>query len=105
LKKPIPFPVTNSPGAKPQEAGGKIINGYVEELGDQAPGKTVIRRGPGLVNFGTSARTGYRGSIVVANILYSAFGTKLEKWTSSRRRVGKRRDTKRHQTRILCGQQ
>jgi hypothetical protein len=79
----IPFPVQTAPGAKPQEAGGRIVNGYVEQLGPQAPGKTVLRRGPGLVNFGTSARTGFRGSILVNGILYSAFNGKLEKWTSA----------------------
>lgn len=83
MKRPIPFPVQTSPGAKAQEAGGRIINGYADQLGDQAPSKTVIRRGPGLVNFGTSARTGFRGSIVVNGVLYSAFNGKLEKWTSA----------------------
>jgi hypothetical protein len=83
VKKPIPFPVQTSPGAKPQEAGGRIVNGYVEELGDQAPNKSVIRRGPGLVNFGTSARSGYRGSILVNGVLYVGFNGKLEKWTST----------------------
>lgn len=83
VKKTIPFPVQTAPGAKPQEAGGRIINGYVEELGPQAPGKTVIRRAPGLLNFGTSARTGFRGSIVVNSVLYAAYNGKLEKWTSA----------------------
>lgn len=83
MKKPIPFPVQTSPGAKSQEGGGRIINGYVEELGDQAPNKTVIRRGPGLLNFGTSARTGYRGSILVNGLVYAAFDSKLEKWGSA----------------------
>jgi hypothetical protein len=83
VKRPIPFPVQTAPGAKSQESGGRIINGYVEELGDQAPNKTVIRRGPGLLNFGTSARTGYRGSIVVNGVLYVGFSGKLEKWTSA----------------------
>jgi hypothetical protein len=83
LKRAIPFPVQTSPGAKPQEAGGRIINGYVDALGDQAPNKTVIRRGPGLVNFGTSARSGYRGAIEVNDVLYVAFEDKLEKWTSA----------------------
>lgn len=81
--RPIPFPVQTSPGAASQEAGGRIVNGYVEELGDKAPNKTVIRRAPGLVNFGTSARSGYRGAIVVQNVLYAAFNGKLEKWTSA----------------------
>lgn len=86
MKKPIPFPVQTAPGAKPQEAGGRIVNGYVEELGPKAPGvaaKTVIRRGPGLVNFGTSARTGFRGATVVNGVLYAAYSGKLEKWTSA----------------------
>lgn len=83
VKRTIPFPVQTSPGAEAQEAGGRIINGYVDQLGDQAASKTVIRRGPGLVNFGTSARTGFRGSILVAGILYSAYSGKLEKWTSA----------------------
>lgn len=83
MKVTIPFPVATSPGAKPQEAGGRIINGYVEELGDKAPNKTVIRRCPGLVNFGTSAQAGYRGSILVNDVLYAAFSGKLEKWTSA----------------------
>lgn len=83
MKKPIPFPVQSAPGAKPQEAGGRIVNGYVEELGASAPGKTVIRRAPGMVNFGTSARTGFRGSTLVNGVLYAAFNGKLEKWGSA----------------------
>lgn len=83
MKRPIPFPVQTAPGAKSPEGGGRIINGYVEELGPQAPGKTVIRRGPGLLNFGTSARTGYRGSVLVNGVLYAGFNGKLEKWTSA----------------------
>lgn len=83
MKKPIPFPVSTAPGAKPQEGGGRIINGYVEELGDSAPGKTVIRRGPGMTNFGTSARTGFRGATLVNGVLYAAFSGNLERWGSA----------------------
>jgi hypothetical protein len=81
LKRAIPFPVQTSQGAKVQESGGRIINGYVDELGDQAPNKTVIRRGPGIVNFGTSARTGFRGAILVNGIVYAAYSGQLEKWS------------------------
>lgn len=83
MKKPIPFPNSTAPGAKSQEGGGRIINGYVEELGDAAPGKTVIRRGPGMVSFGTSTRSGFRGFILVQGTLYAAFNGHLEKWTSA----------------------
>lgn len=83
MKKPILFPVQTAPGAKSQEGGGRILNGYVEELGTQAPGRTVIRRAPGMVNFGTSARTGFRGSTLVNGVLYAAYSGKLEKWTTT----------------------
>jgi hypothetical protein len=79
--KPIPFPIQTAPGAKSQESGGRIINGYTDELIGQAPNKTVIRRGPGLLNFGTSARTGFRGSAIIQDVLYAAYNGKLEKWT------------------------
>jgi hypothetical protein len=83
LKAKIPFPVQTAPGAKSPEGGGRIINGYVEELGDQAPNKTVIRRMPGMLNFGTSGQAGYRGAILVNGVLYAGFNGKLEKWTSA----------------------
>jgi hypothetical protein len=83
LKKPIPFPVQTAPGAKSQESGGRIINGYADALGAQAPNQTVVRRGPGLLNFGTSTRSGFRGSILVNDVLYVAFSGKLEKWSSA----------------------
>jgi hypothetical protein len=76
-RQQIQFPTQTSPGGKLQEAGGRIFNGYVEQLGDAAPYKTAIRRMPGLVNFGTTTRTGYRGSLLSGGVLYSAFSTKL----------------------------
>jgi hypothetical protein len=82
-RQQIPFPTQTSPGGKLQEAGGRIFNGYVEQLGDAAPYKTAIRRMPGLVNFGTTTRTGYRGSLLSGGVLYSAFATKLESHTSA----------------------
>jgi hypothetical protein len=38
---------------------------------------------PGLVNFGTTTRAGYRGSLLSGGVLYSAFATKLESHTSA----------------------
>lgn len=81
MKKKIPFPIETAPGAKGPESGGRIINGYVDPLGEKAANRTVIRRGPGLENFGTSTETGFRGSVVVNSVLYAAFDGKLEKWT------------------------
>jgi hypothetical protein len=83
VERRIPFPVQTAPGGKQQEAGGRIINGYIEQLGANAPNKTAIRRMPGLINFGTTTRTGYRGSLLSQGVLYSAFSTKLESHTSA----------------------
>ncbi len=79
----IPFPQSTSPGIEQQESGGRIINGYVEPLSATAPSPIVYRRAPGLVNFGTTSRTGFRGMIEISGTLYAAFSGQLEKWSSS----------------------
>lgn len=68
-----------------QEAGGRIVNGYVEKLGTNGPYKTAIRRMPGIVNFGTTPRAGFRGMMYDRTVgnLYSAWNTKLELHTSA----------------------
>ncbi len=83
VKRSIPFGLSTAPGAKPQEAGGRLKNGYPEALGDGAPNVSVVRRAPGLVNFGTTTRSGYRGSIVVNDVLYTALNGRLEKFSSA----------------------
>lgn len=75
----IPFPLSTAPGVHRQESAGRIINGYVEPLGEGAGQGRVYRRAPGLTNFGTTTRSGYRGSILVGGVLYSAFSGQLEK--------------------------
>lgn len=79
----IVWPDTTSPGVKNSEGAGRLINCYSEPMGGGARDKTVRHRVPGLSAFGTSARTGYRGGIVVAGVLYGGFNGKLEKWTTS----------------------
>lgn len=79
----IDWPVTTSPGLRSTEGAGRLINCYAEPLGSGARAGASLHRVPGLEEFGTSSRSGYRGSIVVAGVLYSAFNTKLEKWSSS----------------------
>lgn len=85
VKRAIPFPTQSAPGAKQQEAGGRIINGYVEQLGPQGPAPAVIRRMPGLVNFGTTIANGFRGMHLDRTVgnLYSAWNTKLYLHTSA----------------------
>ena len=83
VERIIPFPSQSAPGSRQQEAGGRIVNGYVEALGTKGPAKFAIRRMPGLLPFGTTARAGYRGSLLSQGVLYSAFGTKLESHTAA----------------------
>lgn len=83
MKKPIPTPVSTAPGSKYQESAGRLSNCYAEPLGETAANKFVIRRAPGLVNFGTTARSGFRGMIEVAGVLYAGYSGQLEKFTSS----------------------
>ena len=79
----IPFPLSTNPGLRAQESGGRLINCYVDQLSKTAPSKVIYRRAPGLSSFGTTSRSGYRGSIEINGVLFSAFSGQLEKWTSS----------------------
>jgi len=83
VDRTIPFPVSSAPGAKSQESGGRIVNGYVEQLGPQAPSSAVVRRMPGLTGFGTSANAGFRGAFVSNGVLYVAKSGKLESFTTA----------------------
>jgi hypothetical protein len=72
-------------GANPQESAGRLINCYAEPLGkDVASGKVpqvVWRKVPGLSLFGTSAKTGFRGAILVDSTLYTAWSGKASRYT------------------------
>jgi hypothetical protein len=56
---PIPWPVSNDPGLKPQEGSGRLINVYAEPKGDGSP---LWRRAPGATVF---ARDPSAGSAVI----------------------------------------
>jgi len=75
----VPFPDTTMPGTPGhfQESGGRIINSYIEPLGQAAPSTVIYRRAPGLRNFGTTVRTGFRGGIQVLATLYTAWNNRL----------------------------
>ena len=83
VKRSIPFASQSAPGAKQQEAGGRIVNGYVEALGTQGPAKFTTRRMPGLVAWGTTPRAGFRGALLSQGNLYTAWATKLELHTTA----------------------
>lgn len=74
----IPWPLSTSPGQKPQEGAGRLINCYAEPRGEGLG--PVWHRAPGAISFGTGGveTSGvYRGGIVVGSTLYAVFGTTL----------------------------
>ena len=86
----IPFPLSSSPGATPQESAGRLINAYAEPLGKvveadkkTAPPPVVWRKCPGLALFAASSQTGHRGSILVDNTLYAAWSGKASRFDST----------------------
>jgi hypothetical protein len=62
---PVPWPVSNDPGLRPQEGTGRLINVYAEPRGDGTP---LWRRAPGAKVF---ARDPSAGSAVIQ---FSALG-------------------------------
>lgn len=52
-------------------------------MGEGGRYPAVRHRVPGLLNWGTTSRTGFRGAIEVGGVQYAAFSGKLEKFTSA----------------------
>lgn len=74
---PIPFPLSTAPGASPQESGGRLVNCFAEPLATTGPAQAVYRRCPGLSQFAVTGFAGYRGSIIVNNLLFVALANRL----------------------------
>lgn len=86
---PIPFPLSSSPGANPQESAGRLINSYAEPLGKDieakkgwTPPPAVWRKSPGLSLLGASGQTGYRNGLLVGSTIYAAWSGKASTFTS-----------------------
>jgi hypothetical protein len=59
----ITFPTSSSPGSRPQESAGRLINAFVEKTESGAPGQTLWRRSGGLIYAGSSTTPHTRGFI------------------------------------------
>lgn len=79
----ISFPVSHFPGQVASEGAGRLYNCYAEPIGEGGRANAVRHRSPGLINFGTTTRTGFRGAIEVNGVQYIAFNGKLEKLTTA----------------------
>ena len=77
----ILLPTTSMPGQNEQESGGRLINCFVESLGNTGPSKFKIVRVPGMQTWGTTTLTNFRGALMVDNTLYAAFSGKVHTWT------------------------
>jgi hypothetical protein len=94
----IAFPLSTSPGQRPEESEGRLINAYAEPLGENAG--VIYHRAPGVIAYGADTNPVwtwwtpfeecfnpqqvplstiglFRGGIFVNNVLYAVFGTNL----------------------------
>jgi len=61
----IPWPMSSFPGTNSQESEGRLINCYVENLGELDKKKFKWVRSAGLSLLAATANSGYRGGLVV----------------------------------------
>jgi len=80
----IPFPLSSSPGIKPQEGGGRLINCFAEKQGEGARFPVVWRRTAGLrLRLDVASHTHLRGGVVSAATLIVVFDTRVYTITKS----------------------
>lgn len=78
----IAFPTSSRPGLSAAEGAGRLINAFVEKLGDGARGPVSIRRVTGLRRFVDVGRSGPRGFLPVGGVLLAAYRDRLVRLTS-----------------------
>ena len=67
----IPFPLSTSPGRRPQESAGRLVNCFAEPLGEELG--VVWRRSPGAEVFAEIDASGFRGGIEMPGVIYAAY--------------------------------
>lgn len=69
----IQWPQSSFPGSNPQESQGRLINSYMEPVGDGK--QTILKwiRSSGLSIFSATAKSGYRGGLVVGGNSYEVW--------------------------------
>lgn len=71
----VPFPLSSTPGLRPGEGEGRLINARAEKAGDTV----YFRRVPGLVPYVNTTRSGPRGLIDVNGVIYAAYANSVVK--------------------------
>jgi hypothetical protein len=77
----IPWPLSSSPGENAQESAGRLVNCYAEPMGEKLGPRW--RRSAGLTQFAASTFTGYRGALLVKNLIYVAKSGELITYDAS----------------------
>lgn len=76
----IPVPISSSPGVKPQEGAGRLINCFTEKAEPGARFPVVWRRSAGLrqvLDVATATHVHLRGAILVGSTLVSVFNVRV----------------------------
>lgn len=76
----IPFPISTSPGQKPQEGAGRLVNVFAEPRGEGLG--PVWHRAPGSITFATTANSNFRGGLQVGTTLFAAWTNTIKTVTS-----------------------
>ena len=83
----IQLPVSSSPGTRPQEGAGRLINAMAEPIGEGRATPFKIIRSPGVTAFsnpGTlTTLQGFRGMAFLAGTVYAAYKDTLVRFTES----------------------
>ncbi|MCJ2107850.1 hypothetical protein MKK70_21215 [Methylobacterium sp. E-041] len=69
----ISWPTSSRPGLSNAEGAGRLINAFVEKLGDGARAPISVRRTPGLSRFVDTALHGPRGARLVGSTVLAAY--------------------------------
>jgi len=73
----ISFPLSSRPGLSEAEGAGRLINAFVEQLGDGSRAPASRRRVPGLATFTDTACFGPRGFRLVGSKVLAAYHDKF----------------------------
>lgn len=78
----ISWPTSSRPGLSEAEGGGRLINAFVEKLGDGARAPVSRRRVPGLTRFAETGLKGPRGMRLVGSVVLAAYRDTLVRVTA-----------------------
>ena len=80
----ILWPTSSSPGERPSESAGRLINAMAVALGAGGPAAAKIVRAPGLSQFADhGAVSGFRGASLIGSVVYMAYNGTLRTVSSN----------------------